>query len=115
MTTIAYSPVNIQTSAQSVLSTPDWFGEITLMAHYLHRQVSLLLHPLVVGSAPLLWRDWSRRLHRRVCLSLLRQQRVEVQVEQGLSPGSALAPAPLSRAQRAQFLPSLTGSTSCSA
>ncbi len=38
MTTIAYSPVNIQTSAQSVPSIPAWFGEITLMAHYLHRQ-----------------------------------------------------------------------------
>src|SRR5258708_19255516 len=38
MTTIAYSPVNIQTSAQSVPSIPDWFGEITLMAHCLHRQ-----------------------------------------------------------------------------
>src|SRR5437660_4295179 len=38
MTTIAYSPVNIQTSAQSVPSIPDWFGEITLMAHYLDRQ-----------------------------------------------------------------------------
>src|SRR5216683_1640639 len=38
MTTIAYSPVNIQTSALSVPSIPAWFGEITLMAHYLHHQ-----------------------------------------------------------------------------
>ncbi len=38
MTTIAYSPVNIQTSAQSVPSVPAWFGEITLMAHYLQHQ-----------------------------------------------------------------------------
>ncbi len=38
MTTIAYSPVNIQTSAQSVPSIPAWFGEITVMAHYLQRQ-----------------------------------------------------------------------------
>jgi hypothetical protein len=38
MTTIAYSPVNIQTSAQFVPSTPAWFGEITLMAHHLQRQ-----------------------------------------------------------------------------
>jgi hypothetical protein len=38
MTTIAYSSVNIQTSAQSVPSTPDWFGEITLLTRYLHRQ-----------------------------------------------------------------------------
>jgi hypothetical protein len=27
MTTIAYSPVNIQTSAQSVPAIPNWFGE----------------------------------------------------------------------------------------
>ena len=38
MTTIAYSPVNIQTSAQSVPSIPAWFGEITVMAHYLQHQ-----------------------------------------------------------------------------
>src|SRR5260370_2623072 len=38
MTTIAYSPVNIQTSPQSVPSTPSWFGEVTLMAHHLQRQ-----------------------------------------------------------------------------
>ncbi len=38
MTTIAYSPVNIQTSAQSVPSIPAWFEEITLMAHYLQHQ-----------------------------------------------------------------------------
>src|SRR5258707_10166438 len=38
MTTIAYSPVNIQTSVQSVPSIPPWFGEMTLMAHYLTHQ-----------------------------------------------------------------------------
>ncbi len=38
MTTIAYSPVNIQTSAQSVPSIPNWFGEITLLAHHLQQQ-----------------------------------------------------------------------------
>src|SRR5712692_2226280 len=38
MTTIAYSPVNIQTSPHSVPSTPAWFGEVTLMAHHLQRQ-----------------------------------------------------------------------------
>ncbi|WP_201381206.1 hypothetical protein [Ktedonobacter sp. SOSP1-52] len=37
------------------------------------RQMSLLLHPLPVGSAPLLWRDWSRRNLRRTCLRLHRQ------------------------------------------
>ncbi len=36
-------------------------------------------------------------------MHLLRQQRVEVQVEQGLSACPVLAPAPLSRAQRAHY------------
>jgi len=75
----------------------QWQGSTTAKP----RQVSVLLHPLVVGSAPLLWRDWSRRHHRRACKQLLRSQRVEVQVEQGLSAGPA--PAPLSRAQRAHY------------
>lgn len=38
MTSIAYSPISIQTSAQSVPSTPDWFGEVTLISRSLHRQ-----------------------------------------------------------------------------
>ena len=38
MTTIAYSPVNIQTSVQSVPSIPDWFGEITLIVSHLQHQ-----------------------------------------------------------------------------
>jgi hypothetical protein len=38
MTSIAYSPVNIQASAQSVPSTPCWFGEVTVIAHFLTRQ-----------------------------------------------------------------------------
>src|SRR5712691_8409502 len=38
MTSIAYSAVSIQTSAQSVPSTPDWFGEVTLISRYLQRQ-----------------------------------------------------------------------------
>ena len=77
----------------------QWNGSATAKP----RQVSVLLHPLVVGSAPLLWRDWSRRQHRRACMQLLRHQRVEVRVEPGLSPGPALAPVPLSRAQRAHY------------
>jgi hypothetical protein len=40
----------------------QWQGRATKKP----RQVSVLLHPLIVGSAPLLWKDWSRRLHRRV-------------------------------------------------
>jgi hypothetical protein len=38
MTSIAYSPVNIQASAHPVPSLPCWFGEMTLMAHHLQRQ-----------------------------------------------------------------------------
>ena len=37
MNSIADSPVTIQTSSQSVPSTPSWFGEVTLVAHYLRR------------------------------------------------------------------------------
>ena len=37
MTSISYSPVTIQTSSQSVPSTPSWFGEVTIIAHYLTR------------------------------------------------------------------------------
>jgi hypothetical protein len=72
------------------------------------RQVSVLLHPLVVGSAPLLWRDWNRRLHRRACMQLLRDQCLEVQMEPALSAASALSPSPLSRAQRAHYRLALT-------
>ncbi len=65
------------------------------------RQVSVLLHPLQVGPAPLLWRDWSRREHRRACMQLVRYQRIEV----SLSPPAAASPGAadviLSRAQRA--------------
>jgi hypothetical protein len=66
------------------------------------RQVSVLLHPVVVGSAPLLWQDWSRRDHRRACMHLLRNQRVEVQTEPGNGMDS-VTPAPLSRAERAHY------------
>jgi hypothetical protein len=37
MKSIADSSVTIQTSSQSVPSTPSWFGEVTLIAHYLRR------------------------------------------------------------------------------
>ncbi len=74
----------------------QWEGHATAKP----RQVSVLLHPLRVGPAPLLWRDWSRRDHRRACMQLTRQQRIEV----SLSPPAALPPPTeviLSRAQRA--------------
>ena len=66
------------------------------------RQVSVLLHPVVVGSAPVLWRDWRRRVHRRACMQLLRHQRVEIQVESGEAP-LPITPAPLCRAERAHY------------
>lgn len=35
MSSIAYSSVRIQTSSQSVPALPSWFGEVTIIAHYL--------------------------------------------------------------------------------
>ncbi len=77
----------------------QWQGNATAKP----RQVSVLLHPLVVGSEPILWKDWSRRQHRRACMQLLRHQRMEVRIEQCLSAAPTLPPAPLSRAQRAHY------------
>ncbi len=78
----------------------QWNGRATSKP----RQVSVLLHPLAVGSAPLLWRDWSRRRHRRLCQQLLRSQRVEVQLEEPCLPVSTTTtPVLLSHAQRAHY------------
>jgi hypothetical protein len=74
----------------------QWSGAATAKP----RQVSVLLHPVMVGSSPLLWRDWRRREHRRACIQLLRHQRVEVQVQSAGAPLTG-PPAPLSRAERA--------------
>ena len=38
MTSIAYSPVNIQASAQSAPALPCWFGELSLIVQHLQRQ-----------------------------------------------------------------------------
>jgi hypothetical protein len=65
------------------------------------RRVSVLFHPLQIGSAPLLWKDWSRRQHRRACMQLLRHQRVDIHREQVHQPDPAPSPPILSRAQRA--------------
>ncbi len=77
----------------------QWHGRATTKP----RRVSLLLHPLQVGSAPLRWRDWSRRQHRRACMGLLRSQRVEVTLPQATSPESQSPEGILSRAQRAHY------------
>jgi len=74
----------------------QWLGSNTSKP----RQVSVLLHPLRVGPAPLLWRDWSRREHRHACIQLVRHQRLDVR----LLPSAASPPttdAIPSRAQRA--------------
>jgi hypothetical protein len=77
----------------------QWQGSDTVKP----RQVSVLLHPLVVGSAPLQWRDWSRRYHRRACMHLLSQQRVEVQVASENAVNPTVTPPPLSRVERAHY------------
>ena len=38
MTSIADGAVSIQTSSESVPSTPSWFGEVALMAEHLRKQ-----------------------------------------------------------------------------
>ncbi len=54
----------------SVRDQWQWQGSATTKP----RQVSVLLHPLVVGPEPIRWRDGSRRAHRRACLQLVRQE-----------------------------------------
>jgi hypothetical protein len=76
----------------------QWQGSATKKP----RQVSVLLHPLAVGAAPLLWRDWSRRQPRRACMQL-HSQYLEVQVKSAVSANPVGSPVPLSRAQRAHY------------
>jgi hypothetical protein len=64
-------------------------------------RVSVLLHPLVIGPAPLLWRDWSRREHRRACFQLVRHQRLEVSMPPPVAASPHTTIGILSRAQRA--------------
>lgn len=75
----------------------QWNGSATAKP----RQVSLLLHPLRAASAPLLWRDWSRRAHRRACLELVRDQRLEMSLSPPAAVATGSADVILSRAQRA--------------
>ncbi len=77
----------------------QWNGSATAKP----RQVSVLLHPLPVGAAPLLWRDWSRRVHRRACMQLVRHQRIEVSLSPPAAASPPIAAAILSRAQRARY------------
>ena len=77
----------------------QWHGTETTKP----RRVSVLLRPLQVGTAPLLWWDWSRREHRRACIQLLRSQRVEVRLDPALPPAPEKLAVILSRAQRAHY------------
>jgi hypothetical protein len=76
----------------------QWNGAATAKP----RQVSVLLHPLRVGPAPLLWRDWSRRVHRRACIQLVRHQRLEMSLSPPAAASPPIADVILSRAQRAR-------------
>ena len=67
------------------------------------RQVSMLLHPLAIGSQPIFWRDWSRRSHRRACMQLVRDQCVAVEIKPPTTVLPIVTPAPLSREQRAHY------------
>src|SRR5579875_3108067 len=77
----------------------QWNGAATAKP----RQVSVLLHPLPVGAAPLLWRDWSRRAHRRACMQLVRHQRLEMSLSPPAVASPPIADVILSRAQRARY------------
>ena len=76
----------------------QWHGQAATKP----RRISLLLHPLRVGPAPLLWRDWSRRTHRRACRRLVRDQRIEVNLPPPVA-SSGTGEVIFSRAQRAHF------------
>jgi hypothetical protein len=76
----------------------QWNGSTTAKP----RQVSVLFHPLAVGSAPLWWRDWPRRHQRHACLRLHRQH-LEIQMEPALKRSAASSPPTISRAARAHF------------
>jgi hypothetical protein len=77
----------------------QWNGSATKKP----RQVSVLLHPLSVGSEPLRLSDWSRREHRRACIQLVRHQCVRVEVEPPITRSLAVTSVPLSRAARAYY------------
>ena len=75
----------------------QWEGSATKKP----RQVSVLLHPLPVGPAPLLWRYSRRREQRRACRQFVRYQRIEVSMPPAAPPRKANMI--LSRAHRAHF------------
>jgi hypothetical protein len=63
-------------------------------------RVSVLLHPLAVGSGPVLWQDWSRRAERRACQHLVVHQRVDMTGASAPPQKAMGSPTILTRAER---------------
>jgi hypothetical protein len=99
MVACGWSTLRVSATVEAVRCANS--GSFMVATREIPRRVSVLLHPLQIGPAPLLWKDWSRRQHRRAWMQLLRHQRVDVHLE----PLDLPAPMPsspiLSRAQRA--------------
>lgn len=74
----------------------QWNGQQTKKP----RQVSVLLHPLAVGSGPVLWQDWSRRAERRACQQLVVHQRLDMVVASPPAQKARGSPTILTRAER---------------
>src|SRR6266699_561120 len=96
---VLYSARILDCRGCSLRQQCQWHGEATTKP----RRISVLLHPLRVGLAPLLWRDWSRRAHRRACMQLVRHQRIEVSLPSPAAASPRKAEVILSRAQRAHY------------
>jgi hypothetical protein len=96
---VLYSARILDCRGCSLRKQCQWHGEATTKP----RRISVLLHPLQVGSAPLLWRDWSRRAHRRACMQLVRHQRIELSLPPPAAASPRKAEVILSRAQRAHY------------
>jgi hypothetical protein len=94
---VLYSARILDCRGCSLRQQCQWHGEATTKP----RRISVLLHPLQIGPAPLLWRDWSRRAHRRACMQLVRHQRIEVNLPPPTAASPRKAEVILSRAQRA--------------
>jgi hypothetical protein len=96
---VLYSARILDCRGCSLRKQCQWHGEATTKP----RRISVLLHPLRIGPAPLLWRDWSRREHRRACMQLVRHQRIEVSLPPSAAALTRKVEVILSRAQRAHY------------
>jgi hypothetical protein len=96
---VLYSARILDCRGCSLRKQCQWHGEATTKP----RRISILLHPLQIGPAPLLWRDWSRRAHRRACMQLVRHQRIEVSLPPPAAASPRKAEVIVSRAQRAHY------------